>query len=125
MMVAAQKNHLGGKILYRSLDISKKQRQCSSNQIKVDRAPLNTHWGRIDSRTGVDQRAEVALLSRNVRFYGEMSSDNCTYAFTRESLDTEAEFKTVMTKITIFSKFRFSQKNLYFQQNLDFDLKFR
>ena len=47
---------------------------CEPNQVKIDRAPNNTHWGRIDPRTGADQRAEVALLSRNVRFFGEMSS---------------------------------------------------
>ena len=47
---------------------------CEPNQVMIDRAPNNTHWGRIDPRTGADQRAEVALLSRNVRFFGEMSS---------------------------------------------------
>merc|ERR1711879_588426 len=62
--------------------------ECDSNQLKIDRAPNYTHWGRIDSETGIDQRAEVGLLSRNVRFYGEMSSDTCQYAWTRESLDT-------------------------------------
>ena len=56
-------------------------------QIEVDRTPSFTHWGRIDSRTGIDQRAEVGLLSRNVRFYGEMDHDKgCQYAFTREQL---------------------------------------
>ena len=47
--------------------------ECANNQVKVDRSPTHTHWGRIDPRTRIDQRAEVALLSRNVRFYGEMS----------------------------------------------------
>ena len=55
-------------------------------QVKVDRSPSHTHWGRIDPRTGIDQRAEVGLLSRNVRVYGEMSSQTCQYAWTRESL---------------------------------------
>ena len=45
---------------------------CATNEVKIDRAPKFTHWGKIDSRTGIDQRAEVGLLSRNVRFYGEM-----------------------------------------------------
>ena len=59
------------------------------NQLKLDRPAEYTHWGRIDSRTGIDQRAEVGLLSRNVRFYGEMGS-KCDYAFTRESLDSSS-----------------------------------
>jgi hypothetical protein len=59
--------------------------ECAANQVKVDRAPTNTHWGRIDDETGADQRAEVALLTRNVRFYGEMDPANtCKYARTRE-----------------------------------------
>ena len=44
------------------------------NKVKIDRIPSFTHWGRIDSRTGIDQRAEVGLLSRNVRFYGELGA---------------------------------------------------
>ena len=56
-------------------------------KVKIDRIPSFTHWGRIDTRTGVDQRAEVGLLSRNVRFYGELDhSKGCQYAFTREQL---------------------------------------
>ena len=43
-------------------------------KVKIDRIPSFTHWGRIDSRTGIDQRAEVGLLSRNVRFYGELGT---------------------------------------------------
>ena len=62
-----------------------------SNQIKLDRPATFTHWGRIDSDSGIiDQRAEVGLLSRNVRFYGEMSSNTCQYALTRESLDSNS-----------------------------------
>ena len=60
--------------------------ECSEFQVKIDRTPSYTHWGRIDSRTGIDQRAEVGILSRNVRFYGEMNAEECQYAFTRESL---------------------------------------
>ena len=67
--------------------------ECNSNQVKVDRTPSYTHWGRIDPRTGADQRAEVGLLSRNVRFYGEMSSDTCQYARTREQLNPESANK--------------------------------
>ena len=55
--------------------------ECTSHQVKLDRPATFTHWGRIDSTTGIiDQRAEVGLLSRNVRFYGEMSADSCQYA---------------------------------------------
>ena len=44
--------------------------ECGVNEVKLDRTAEFTHWGRIDPRTGVDQRAEVGLLSRNVRIYG-------------------------------------------------------
>ena len=37
---------------------------CSSFEIMLDRPADFTHWGRIDQRTGIDQRAEVGLLSR-------------------------------------------------------------
>ena len=63
---------------------------CAENQVKLNRAADFTHWGRISPRTGIDQRAEVGLLSRNVRFYGEMSSSSCQYALTRESLDSNS-----------------------------------
>ena len=85
---------------------------CASNQVRINRPPRFTHWGKKDNRTGIDQRAEVGLLSRNVRFYGEMDEvgtcektgekcdENCPgkcvkcrYAFTREQL-TKAAFKT-------------------------------
>ena len=57
----------------------------------MDRPATFTHWGRIDTDSGIiDQRAEVGLLSRNVRFYGEMSSNSCQYALTRESLDSNS-----------------------------------
>ena len=65
--------------------------ECTANQVKLDRPATFTHWGRIDTDSGIiDQRAEVGLLSRNVRFYGEMSSTNCQYALTRESLDSNS-----------------------------------
>ena len=85
---------------------------CASNQVRINRPPRFTHWGKRDSRTGIDQRAEVGLLSRNVRFYGEMDEVGtcestgekcdetcpgrcvkCRYAFTREQL-TKAAFTT-------------------------------
>ena len=65
--------------------------ECTANQVKLDRPATFTHWGRIDTDSGIiDQRAEVGLLSRNVRFYGEMSSTSCQYALTRESLDSNS-----------------------------------
>ena len=85
---------------------------CASNQVRINRPPRFTHWGKRDSRTGIDQRAEVGLLSRNVRFYGEMDEigtcvatgekcdetcpgkcKKCRYAYTREQL-TKAAFTT-------------------------------
>ena len=61
--------------------------ECNANQIKLDRSPSFTHWGRIDPHTGADQRGHVGLLSRNVRFYGEMNPDGkCKYAKTRDQL---------------------------------------
>ena len=53
--------------------------ECASNQVKLDRMASNTHFGRIDERTGIDQRAAVGLLSRNVRFQGEVGTE-CQYA---------------------------------------------
>ena len=35
--------------------------ECTEFQVKVDRPPTNTHWGRIDPRTGADQRAEAGV----------------------------------------------------------------
>jgi len=88
---------------------------CAPDQVRINRPPRFTHWGKKDSRTGIDQRAEVGLLSRNVRFYGEMDEvgtcdstgekcdENCPgkcvkcrYAFTREQL-TKSAFKTDST----------------------------
>ena len=74
----------------------------------MDRPATFTHWGRIDTDSGIiDQRAEVGLLSRNVRFYGEMSSNSCQYALTRESLDSNSPNNGVswcrIGSITLFS----------------------
>ena len=59
--------------------------ECSQNQVKLDRPALYTHWGKIDVRSGVDQRAPVGLLTRNVKIQGEVGT-KCQYALTRESL---------------------------------------
>jgi hypothetical protein len=65
-----------------------KCKECLPNQVKLDRYPTYTHWGRIDPRTGADQRAEVGILSRNVVIKGEMSQENkCQYAKTLDSLN--------------------------------------
>ena len=56
--------------------------ECAVNQVKVDRTPKFHHWGRIDSRTGIDQRAPVGLLSRNILIQGEHSGNTCQYART-------------------------------------------
>ena len=82
--------------------------ECTANQVKLDRPATFTHWGRIDTDSGIiDQRAEVGLLSRNVRFYGEMSSNSCQYALTRESLDSTSPNNGVswcrIGSITLFS----------------------
>ena len=61
--------------------------ECSQFQVKLNRTANHIHWGRIDEETGIDQRAEVGLLTRNVRFYGRLGQ-TCQYAKTRESLDS-------------------------------------
>ena len=61
---------------------------CDINQLKLDRPAKYNHWGRIDKRTGLDQRAEVGLLSRNVRFYGSETNE-CEYAESRCSGEAE------------------------------------
>ena len=85
--------HVGDKIVIastgfdaRDSEIFTIQQKIGSNQLVLDRPAKHTHWGRIDSRTGIDQRAEVGLLSRNVRFYGDMSFHRCRKAVTREAL---------------------------------------
>ncbi|XP_024130905.1 cell surface hyaluronidase [Oryzias melastigma] len=47
---------------------------CAKTQVKIKGKPQYTHVGEIID--GVDMRAEVALLSRNVLIYGEME-DSC------------------------------------------------
>ena len=66
--------------------------QCPANYVKLDRRATHLHWGRIDSRTGVDQRAPVMLMTRNVKIRGEVGTQ-CQYAKTRESQEeTSANF---------------------------------
>ncbi|XP_061836545.1 cell surface hyaluronidase [Nerophis lumbriciformis] len=43
---------------------------CNSRQVRIEGKPLYNHVGEIVD--GVDMRAEVALLSRNILIYGEM-----------------------------------------------------
>ena len=71
-------------------------KSCNANQIQLDRIPTYLHWGRIDERTGLDQRAEVGLLSRNVRVTSELG-DECQYAYTRDAINriVKAEYKIV------------------------------
>ena len=47
---------------------------CSKYQVKFMGPVRYTHWGEITE--GVDMRGEVGLLSRNIRFHGEME-DEC------------------------------------------------
>ncbi|XP_015254408.1 PREDICTED: transmembrane protein 2 [Cyprinodon variegatus] len=46
--------------------------QCTSRQVRIQGKPRYNHVGEIID--GVDMRAEVALLSRNILIYGEMES---------------------------------------------------
>ncbi|XP_067664214.1 cell surface hyaluronidase-like [Haliotis asinina] len=46
--------------------------KCHHNQVQIDLEPLFTHWGEMVD--GVDQRAEVALLTRNIRVEGRMEN---------------------------------------------------
>ncbi|XP_065544869.1 inactive cell surface hyaluronidase CEMIP2-like isoform X4 [Lathamus discolor] len=48
--------------------------ECKSNQVKIDGSPLYLHIGEVID--GVDMRAEVGLLTRNILIQGEME-DSC------------------------------------------------
>ncbi|XP_009947873.1 PREDICTED: transmembrane protein 2-like [Leptosomus discolor] len=48
--------------------------ECRSNQVKIDGSPLYLHIGEVID--GVDMRAEVGLLTRNILIQGEME-DSC------------------------------------------------
>ena len=62
---------------------------CTSNQVRLDRRATYLHWGRIDSRTGIDQRAPVMIMTRNVKIQGEVGT-TCQYAKTRESQNEDS-----------------------------------
>ena len=47
---------------------------CSENEVKIMGPIAYTHWGEVTD--GVEMRGEVGLLTRNVRFHGEMQ-DEC------------------------------------------------
>ncbi|KAK3713288.1 hypothetical protein RRG08_043869 [Elysia crispata] len=55
-------------------------RECSPNQIRVDGDFLYNHFGEVTH--GVDERAEVGLLTRNIRLDAEMQPD--CYHFTEK-----------------------------------------
>ncbi|KAL3861897.1 hypothetical protein ACJMK2_007911 [Sinanodonta woodiana] len=46
---------------------------CSNKQVRIDLPPRYTHWGGVEDGV-VDMRAEVALLSRNIIFEGQMET---------------------------------------------------
>uniref|UniRef100_A0A803YDU6 G8 domain-containing protein n=1 Tax=Meleagris gallopavo TaxID=9103 RepID=A0A803YDU6_MELGA len=48
--------------------------ECKSNQVKIDGSPLYLHIGEVID--GIDMRAEVGLLTRNILIQGEME-DSC------------------------------------------------
>ncbi|KAF2072731.1 hypothetical protein CYY_005947 [Polysphondylium violaceum] len=48
---------------------------CTKNQVKISKPLKYPHFGQFTQ--GIDQRAEVGLLSRNILFRGEMNA-NCT-----------------------------------------------
>ena len=62
---------------------------CQANEVKLNRSPSYRHWGRVDTRTGVDQRAPVMLSTRNVKIEGEVGW-SCQYAKTRESQEEDS-----------------------------------
>ncbi|XP_037114733.1 cell surface hyaluronidase [Syngnathus acus] len=71
----------GNQIVIASTDYSMHQAEeftllpcphCTSRQVRIQGKPLYNHVGEITD--GVDMRAEVALLSRNILIYGEMEN---------------------------------------------------
>ena len=73
---------VGDRIVVSSTDYDPFQREeatvtaVSGNVLTLDHPLANTHWGTVQTFDGrpVDERAEVALLSRNVTIEGELSS---------------------------------------------------
>ncbi|GFO06520.1 transmembrane protein 2-like [Plakobranchus ocellatus] len=81
--------HKGDEIVVASTDFDWKQAEirtivectdCADNQVRVDGDFRYSHFGEVTF--GVDERAEVGLLSRNIRIEGELQ-DQC-YNFTSE-----------------------------------------
>ncbi|XP_061674010.1 cell surface hyaluronidase [Syngnathoides biaculeatus] len=73
--------HPGNQIVVASTDYSMHQAEeftllpcphCTTQQVRIQGKPLYNHVGEIID--GVDMRAEVALLSRNILIYGEMEN---------------------------------------------------
>ncbi|XP_061623290.1 cell surface hyaluronidase isoform X2 [Phyllopteryx taeniolatus] len=73
--------HPGNQIVVASTDYSMHQAEeftllpcphCTTRQVRIQGKPLYNHVGEIID--GVDMRAEVALLSRNILIYGEMEN---------------------------------------------------
>ncbi|KAF7667891.1 hypothetical protein LDENG_00042260 [Lucifuga dentata] len=73
--------HPGDQIVVASTDYSMHQAEeftllscphCSSRQVRIQGSPQYSHVGEIVD--GIDMRAEVALLSRNILIYGEMEN---------------------------------------------------
>uniref|UniRef100_K7FSZ3 hyaluronoglucosaminidase n=1 Tax=Pelodiscus sinensis TaxID=13735 RepID=K7FSZ3_PELSI len=73
----------GNRIVIASTDYSMHQAEefnllpcpeCKSNQVKIDGSPLYLHIGEVID--GIDMRAEVGLLTRNILIQGEME-DSC------------------------------------------------
>jgi len=59
---------------------------CSKNQVKIKGPIMYNHLGTTDS-AGADMRAEVGLLTRNIKIYGEMQN-NCSLFCNVRSFDT-------------------------------------
>ncbi|KAG8440635.1 hypothetical protein GDO86_006401 [Hymenochirus boettgeri] len=73
----------GSRIVIASTDFSMHQAEeftllpcseCKHNQVKIDGSPLYLHIGEVVD--GIDMRAEVGLLTRNILIHGEME-DSC------------------------------------------------
>ena len=55
--------------------------QCNDKQFKLDRAANANHIGKIDQRTGADQRAPVGILTRNIKIQGETNDQGLLTIF--------------------------------------------
>lgn len=89
---------IGDKIIIASTDFDPRhsevftiidcENKCGLHQLKLDRSAEFNHWGRIDGKSGLDQRAEVGLLTRNIKFHGS-DTGICEYAESRCSGEAE------------------------------------